>query len=231
MLFAFCCIVVAVFCADHDTKPQSTTWTGAVPLALPNLAGEISVAQAIYRRTSVRDFARDSLSFGAVSQLLWAAAGKTADGVTGASRAYPSAGGLYPLEIYLVSAGVDSLAPGVYHYMWESHSLVGTASGDHMDALKRATHSGAFSASYVPACIVITARYSRTTSKYGTRGERRYVPMDAGGSAQNVHLQAQALGIATYPIGAFRDAEVQKVLGIEDTQQTPLLIIPCGRSQ
>ena len=98
-----------------------------------------------------------------------------------------------------------------------------------MESLKSSTYSSSFSSSYVPACVVITALYSRTTEKYGDRGKERYVPMDAGGSAQNVHLQAKALGLSTYPIGAFRDQKVKEVLGIEETSQVPMFIIPVGR--
>ncbi len=225
------CAVMVVFCADHSPRDVATG-VDTVSLASPVYKNDTSVAEAIYMRTSVRTFAQKPLSFQSISQLLWAAGGKNVDGVSGASRTYPSAGGLYPLEIYLVCTDVESLSSGVYRYQWKDHSLNKYAAGpNRMDALKQATYSGAFIDSYVPACIVITALYSRTTSKYGKRGQKRYVPMDAGGSAQNVHLQAHTYGIGTYPIGAFDDMKVKAAIGIEETQQVPLVIIPCGKRQ
>ncbi|MBD3321354.1 MAG: SagB/ThcOx family dehydrogenase [Chitinivibrionales bacterium] len=222
------CAAIAVFCAEHSTS-SNAAGADTLPLASPRYDGAMSVAEAIYSRKSVRNFKQKSIPFQAMSQLLWAAGGKTVDGVSGATRSYPSAGGLYPLEIYLVCKEVDSIAAGVYRYEWNSHSLTGIKSGDLIDSLKQTTYSGSLKSTFVPACIVITADYSKTALKYGDRGADRYVPMDAGGSAQNVYLQARALGIATWPIGAFDDTGVKKVLGIDDSEQVPLCIIPCGK--
>ncbi|MBD3343756.1 MAG: SagB/ThcOx family dehydrogenase [Chitinivibrionales bacterium] len=225
----FSCAAIAVFCAEKVTD-SNPAWTDTISLASPQYDGGLSVAEAIYRRTSVRNFSKKPISFKALSQLLWAAGGKTVDGVSGATRSYPSAGGLYPLEIYLVCNSVDSIAAGVYRYEWKSHSLAGIKSGEVLDSLKQATYSSSLKSTIVPACIVITADYEMTARKYGDRGAQRYVPMDAGGCAQNVYLQARALGIATWPIGAFDDTSVKKVLGIADTEQVPLCIIPCGKN-
>jgi nitroreductase len=74
---------------------------------------------------------------------------------------------------------------------------------------------------------IFTAIYPRTTGRYGKRGEIRYVPMDMGAAGQNVHLQAEALGLGTVIIGAFQDEAVQEVLGIKD--ETPLYIMPIGK--
>ena len=78
-----------------------------------------------------------------------------------------------------------------------------------------------------PVSIVFTAIYSRTTRIYGKRGEVRYVHMDMGCAGQNVHLQAEALGLGTVIIGAFRDEAVKRVLGVKDEE--PLYIMPVGK--
>ena len=77
-----------------------------------------------------------------------------------------------------------------------------------------------------PASFVITGVFSRTTARYGSRGER-YVYMEAGHVGQNIHLQAIALGLDSVPIGAFSDAAVHRVLGLPKAQQ-PLYVIPVG---
>jgi SagB-type dehydrogenase family enzyme len=77
------------------------------------------------------------------------------------------------------------------------------------------------------AVLVLTAVYRRTTGKYGARGER-YVHIEIGHAAQNVYLQALALGLGTTEVGAFDDHAVKSVLGLA-TDQDPLAIMPIGR--
>ncbi len=139
------------------------------------------------------------------------AGGKNIDGLTGASRSAPSAGGIYPVEIYLVAGRVKGLCPGIYRYSWQDHSLHLEKAGDHRVALAVAALNQGFIAR-APICLVLTAYYRKTESKYGQRGILRYVPMDAGHAAQNVCLQAEAPGLGAVPVGAFLDREVEKVL-------------------
>ena len=107
-----------------------------IKLPKPRFRGEISVEEAIFKRRSIRRYKEESLTLEQVSQLLWAAGGKTIDAITGATRAYPSAGGIYPLEIYLVAGEVDNLAAGVYHYQWRDHTIIVLKEGDLMTKLE-----------------------------------------------------------------------------------------------
>jgi SagB-type dehydrogenase family enzyme len=77
-----------------------------------------------------------------------------------------------------------------------------------------------------PCVFAINAVAERTTQRYGERGETRYVPMDVGHAAQNLLLQAVALGLAGVPVGAFEDAAVGKVLGT--SEEVPMYILPVG---
>ncbi len=195
-----------------------------VLLPKPDLKGETSVEEAIYRRSSVRRYEKGPLSLKELSQLLWSAVGLTIDGVTGPSRAYPSAGGLYPLEIFAVAGDVESLKPGIYRYDPVGHSLVSHKEGDHREGLRSAA-LGQSSISGAALDLVLTAVYERTTGKYGKRGER-YVLVDLGASIENIFLQAEAMGLGTVVIGAFHDDKVKSVLGAEEE---PLAIMPVGR--
>ncbi|MGD2279441.1 MAG: SagB/ThcOx family dehydrogenase [Candidatus Omnitrophota bacterium] len=197
-----------------------------VKLPEPKRRGGISVEEAIMERTSVRDFRREALPLEDVSQLLWAAGGKTVDGVTGPTRAYPSAGASYPLEIYLVAGKVINLEPGVYRYNWKENSITLIRKGDLREDLAGAA-LGQRMISQAPVTIVIAAVFEKTTRRYGERGRTRYVSMDAGHLGQNVHLQAQSLGLGTVMVGAFSDKKVQKVLGVEG--ETPVYMMPVGR--
>lgn len=201
---------------------------GIIQLPKPQLKGKISVEEAIYNRRSIRNYASAPLTLEEVSQLLWASGGATCDGVTGATRAYPSAGANYPLEIYLVVGNVTELEPGVYHYLWKEHGIELKNSGD-----KRAQLSGASwfqqMIKNAPISIVFTAIYERTTGRYGKRGEN-YVCMDLGHAGQNVHLQAESLGLGTVVIGAFGDDSVKEILGLSK-DEVPLYIMPVGRKE
>ncbi|MBU4376454.1 MAG: SagB/ThcOx family dehydrogenase [Candidatus Omnitrophica bacterium] len=186
-------------------------------LPKPNLKGAMSVEECIQKRRSVRSFSSKPLAAEEVSQLLWATQGIT-DARRGL-RAAPSAGALYPLEIYLVKGD------GVFYYDIENHAIIKNSGGDMRSALSGAA-LGQASIKEAPASIVICAVRSRTTAKYGGRGNR-YVEIEAGHAAENLHLQAVALGLASVPVGAFDDNQVKKVLNLPSGTE-PLYIIPAG---
>ena len=194
-----------------------------VSLPEPQLDGEVSLEQSLLERRSTRSYTSDPLALEEVSQLLWAA-----QGITNAAghRTAPSAGGLYPLELYLVVGNVENLEPGVYNYLPEKHELVLLAEGDIRIDLARAALSqtsvkdGAIS-------IVVTAIYERTTGKYGERGIM-YVHIEVGHAAQNLCLQATAMGLGLVTVGAFHDEQVVEVLDLPDDEK-PIYIIPVGR--
>jgi SagB-type dehydrogenase family enzyme len=190
-----------------------------VDLPPPRLDGDVSLASAIAARRSTRRFTGETLSMAAVGQLFWAAQGLTDDL---GYRAAPSAGALYPLEVYAV------LPDGLYHYRPAGHRAVQRstedlreavwAAGLRQDALREA-----------PAVFVITAVYARTAAKYGDRAER-YVHLEAGHAAQNLLLQAVALELGAVPIGAMQDATLRSALGLPE-DHAPLYLIPVGHPE
>ena len=200
--------------------------TLAAPDALwlppPRPASAVSVEEALASRRSVRHFADAPLPLADAAQLVWAAQGITrAEGL----RTAPSAGALYPLEVYLVAGAVATVPAGVYRYLPAHHRLERTVAGDP----RRELAAAAFHQSWIaeaPAIVVIAAVVRRTRLKYGERGER-YVHIEAGHAAQNVCLQAVALGLGTTLVGAFADAEVKRVLGL--VEEEPLLLVPVGK--
>jgi len=200
---------------------------GAIRLPSPRHEGEMSVEEAIFRRRSIRRFTDAPLTLAQVSQLLWSAGGKTVDGVTGATRAFPSAGGLYPFEIYLVAGNVTGLNAGIYRFQWRDHSLTLVKEGDFRGELMAASLRQGFVAQ-AAVSIVWVGDLAHIRRVYGERGVDRYISMDVGGAGQNVHLQAEALGLGTVIVGAFRDATVQGILG---TELVPLYIMPVGKSR
>ena len=203
------------------TRPAASGYATVIPgsgeVALPpRLTGEMALEQAIANRRSVREFTDEALSQSEISQLFWAAQGITDQR---GLRAAPSAGALYPLELYV------ALPDGAYHYLPRSHAIQLVSERDlredlweaglKQDALRQA-----------PAIFVIAAVYQRTEAKYGDRAQR-YVQMEAGHAAQNLLLQAVALGLGAVPIGAFYDDQVQASLGLPADQRV-LYLIPVG---
>lgn len=188
-------------------------------LPQPITKGKVSLEEAIFKRRSQREFQRKDLSLEQIGQLLWAAQGITAKRGGFNFRAAPSAGALYPLELYALTKD------GLYHYIPESHKLENLSDRDlRGDLADAALGQGSVASSALD--IVICAVYERVTSKYGQRGVR-YVHIEAGHAAQNIHLQAVALGLGSVPIGAFSDEGVQKTLGLPKDHE-PLYIIPVG---
>jgi SagB-type dehydrogenase family enzyme len=188
----------------------------------PQLEGGKSLTEALRERRSVRSYAAAELSLAEVAQLLWAAQGITS---ADARRTAPSAGALYPLELYLVAGAVSGFPPGVYHYEAAQHRLVLVASGDPREATAAAAYGQEWIAE-AAAAVVIAAVPERTTRKYGGRGIR-YVHMEVGHAGQNLLLQAAALGLASVVVGAFDDAALGAALALPQAVQ-PLAILPVG---
>jgi SagB-type dehydrogenase family enzyme len=200
-----------------------TRMTGTISLPAPRQESDFSLERALRERRSVREFGKAALTPEEVSQLLWAAQGVTSrDGL----RTAPSAGALYPLELYLVVGAVRDLDPGVYKYVPAGHKLMKVMTGDLRRPLAAAA-LGQDSVADAAAVLVFTAVEQRTTRKYGSRGAR-YVHIETGHAAQNVFLEATALGLAAVVVGAFDDEKVGEVLNLPQGE-TPLYLMPLGR--
>jgi SagB-type dehydrogenase family enzyme len=205
-------------CAENESQKVKG---GTMKLPEPRYSSKISVEEAIKSRRSIRSYKDVPLSLSELGQLLWAAQGLTAKW---GGRTAPSAGATYPLEIYAVVGKVENLDAGVYHYNPQDHTIRLHKNGDLRSTLANAA-LGQACITNAPIDLVFAARYERTTGRYRERGIR-YVHMEVGHVGQNVHLQAETLGLGTVVIGAFHDDKVKDVLGIEGE---PLYIMPVGK--
>lgn len=197
------------------------------PIALPlpdTAGGALAVESALQARRSTRDFIPHRLSPGAVGQLLWAAQGISDP--TGL-RTVPSAGALYPLEVYVVLGPGEGLNAGIYRYRPRGHALLGIADGDKRAALAEAALGQSWLAA-ASAIFVLAAAYERTTGKYRERG-RRYVHIEAGHAAQSLCLQSLALGLAACEVGAFDDAAVGRLVGLREDEE-PVTTVVIGKA-
>jgi SagB-type dehydrogenase family enzyme len=189
----------------------------------PAFTSKVSVEEAMHQRRSRREYALAPLKLSEIAQLLWAAQGVTDPR---GLRTAPSAGALYPLELYLVAEKVEGLEAGVYRYLSEGHALERVIKGKRRNMLYLAALAQPC-VKEAPAAVVMTAVYERVTAKYGKRGER-YVHMEAGHAAENLYLQAESLGLSTLVVGAFSGWGVQKAIGAAKEEE-PLCILPIGK--
>ena len=200
------------------------TAPSTIHLPAPNLSGSLSLEETLAGRRSAREYGSASLTIDQLSQLLWSAQGITERRY--GLRSAPSAGALYPLEVYVAAENVDDLPTGVYRYVPQHHGLQVVVDRSVREQLSRDALSQSAVAD-APATLAIAAVLARTTQKYGERG-RRYVHMEIGHAAQNLYLQATALGLGTVVIGAFDDDSVKRTLGMRSDEE-PLCLVPVGR--
>jgi SagB-type dehydrogenase family enzyme len=220
ILFSFLVGIMTMVSSAMAETIQSTAQIIDLPPAMKH--GGIELNDALLKRRSHREFTGKQLTLKDLSQLVWSAQGITrARGL----RTAPSAGALYPLELYVVTNRVEGLAAGIYHYRVKTHQLQLITSGDYHQRLAQAA-MGQDVIEQAAAVIAITAVYARTEIKYGARA-KRYVHIEVGHVAQNIYLQATGLGLGTVMVGAFDDTRVKKVLGLEN-DYAPLALLPIG---
>lgn len=196
---------------------------GGINLPTPSYSSRVSIEAALRQRRSIREYEDSPVTLEEVSQILWAAQGISSEE---GFRTAPSAGALYPLELYLVAGNVAGISQGVYKYQPNIHRLVRIAEGDIRSELAGAA-LGQKPVEDAAAVLVFTAVYERTTVRYGGRGVW-YVHMEAGSVAQNIYLQAVSLELGTVFIGAVEDEIVKDLIKLPENER-PIGVMPIGR--
>jgi SagB-type dehydrogenase family enzyme len=204
--------------------PYKRAGDGAT-VALPAVGAlpAMSVAQALERRRSLREYADRTMTGEELAWVLSAATGITSgDGY----RTAPSAGALYPIETYVALRRVEGIDAGLYHVDVRGQALepvrTGSVAGDLMIAglgqgfLRKA-----------PVVLVLTGAFQRTRFKYHER-HYRYVCWEGGHVAQNVYLAAEAAGLGACMVGAFLDGPVNDLLRVDGRQEAALGLIALG---
>ena len=203
--------------APSRVPTSPARYSSPVPLPSPAITGTVSLGQAIEKRRSLRAFRPDPLPMATIGQLLWAGQGVTSpDG----KRAAPSAGALYPLELYAVTP------EQVMHYLPDGHRAETRAVSDLRPRLKAAA-VGQSTVSAAPVVIVVAAVPSRLSDRYGAKAEE-FVQIEVGHASQNMLLQAAALGLAAVPVGSLDPSRAADTLALPP-DQTVLYLIPVGR--
>jgi SagB-type dehydrogenase family enzyme len=185
----------------------------------------LTVEKAIANRRSQRDFTDEVMSLAELSHLLHYSSGLT-DKRQG-TRAAPSAGATYPIEVYAIANNVEGLARGIYHYLISSHELELLREGDFRNEMSRAAlQERMFKKANV--IIALSAVFQRTQQHYRDRAQR-YICFEAGHIAQNIYLVATSLGLGTCAIGAFHDDEFNRLLGLDGKNESVLYLLAVGK--
>lgn len=197
---------------EENAMPTSMSPSSVVELPRPT-DGTLSFEVTLRRRRSAREFAVDLLTVAEIGQLLWAAQGVTIDW---GGRTAPSAGALYPLELYAVTPS------RAMRYVPDGHRAEITIERDlRSDLMTAALDQEAVGRA--PLVIAVVVVPARTAAEYGDRAAR-YVDLEAGHAAQNVLLQAVTMGLTAVPIGAFDDEAVGSVLQLPDGEEPRYLL-------
>lgn len=217
----------SIFMQPVEVKYQSRQILATVDLPQAEISGNMSVDQAIQNRRSVRSFSATPLTLKDVSQLLWAA-----QGITDSERnfrATPSAGHVFPMEVYLVAGNgsVQELEAGIYHYNPFNNTLEKIVEGDQRYNLSQAAHQQKW-VNDAPISLVVTGNYQKMQDKYPEGNiSTRFVDMEAGHIGENIYLEVVSRGLGTVAIGSFYDDQMINLLKLP-SNETPLYIYPVG---
>ena len=195
--------------------------------------GEVDVrlGEALARRRTRREFTSEPLTVGQLSTML-----HNACGISGSMEAYgysriplrtfPSSGGLQAPEVYISAQSVESVRSGIYYYDPIRHELALLREGA-FGATLRSLALGQPWVESASVVFIISGSYERLRWKYGERGYR-FMCIDAGLVAQNLHLVAEGLGLGACAIAGFADDAVERLLTIDGQDEMVLLLLCVG---
>ena len=198
---------------------------GKIDLPSPRIEQGLSLEKAIETRRSKRDYTKKPISLVNLSQLLYLGLGITNSNRE--LRSAPSAGALYPLEVYPVVYRVEGLPEGIYHYDIKNHKLEQLKAGD----FRAKVVAGGLGQNFLgqgSVCFIISGIWQRTRWKYGER-TYRYVLMEAGHIGQNLYLASTSLGLGACAVGAFFDDALNNLLELDGISEAVLYLVSVGK--
>jgi SagB-type dehydrogenase family enzyme len=182
---------------------------------------------AIQRRRSVRDYSGQPMTRKELSRLLYYTGGINAERWGHRLRSAPSAGALYPIEVYLVVHQVEGLKPGLYHYAVRNHTLELLRTGDLQGEIVRHGLMQEF-LGQANLVLVFTAIFQRLRWKYQER-TYRYALLEAGHLGQNVYLAATSMGMGACAVGAFLDDNLNAMLEVDGQHEAAIYMLSVGK--
>jgi SagB-type dehydrogenase family enzyme len=213
------------FGQEPNNNYQTYRGANMIKLPKPDYQG-MPVEEAIKKRRSIRSYSKTPLTLAQLSQLLFSAQGITGSSYGHDLRAAPSAGALFPIEVYVVINNVEDLSRGMYHYKIKEHALELLKEGDFRKEITQAG-LGQDVLGEAQVTFILSAVFERTQSKYGNRG-LRYIYMEAGHISQNISLQAVSLGLGSVSVAAFYDEQVNRLINADGTVESAVYLQAVG---
>ncbi len=211
----------------QPARYKEYAWAEKIPLPPPGESGGLDTESAIRKRRSIRSFAGQSMELEELSRLLYYTGGINAERWGHKLRAAPSAGALYPIEIYLVVHQVGGLDPGLYHYAVGDHALEEVRSGDLRGEIVRCGLMQEFLGE-ANLVLVFTAIFQRLRWKYHER-TYRYALLEAGHLGQNVYLASTSMGMGACAVGAFQDDDLNAMLDVDGQHEAAIYLLAVGK--
>jgi SagB-type dehydrogenase family enzyme len=212
--------------AQEFKQPEQVLAETALPAPSQGFLSEL-----LRQRCSCRAYALETLPLSALGDLLAAAYGAVAlDEVSNRMkllrRSVPSAGGLFPLEVYAFLRRTEGLEDGLYHYNVVGHSLQLMRRGDLFPLMEPVFYTYPFIL-HANLVVCLAAVFRRTQKKYGPRGYR-YILLEAGHCGQNFCLKAAELGLSTLCMGGFVDSDLNMMLGLQQKEEGVVYTVAAG---
>jgi SagB-type dehydrogenase family enzyme len=200
-------------------------------IALPQSDKESILANLLLTRRSCRNYLACPMQAAKLSTLLQASYAiiqrrQLPTGLRTFSRPVPSAGGAYPLEVYIVTQQVFGVEDGLYNYSIFDHGLEPMRSGALLEELADIL-LGQYFLVNANAIIIFSAVFRRTLRKYGARGYR-YILLEAGHAAHSLCLTAAEQGLGSLCMGEFSDAELNRFLGVDGETEAAVYCVAVG---
>jgi SagB-type dehydrogenase family enzyme len=167
------------------------------------------------------------MSLEELSRLLYYTGGINAERWGHKLRAAPSAGALYPIEVYPVVHRVAGLPAGLYHYGVHDHILSSLRTADLSGKIARFGLMQEF-LGQANLVLVFTAIFQRLRWKYQERAYR-YALLEAGHLGQNVYLAATSMGLGACAVGAFLDDGLNGMLGVDGQREAAIYMLAVGK--
>lgn len=221
---------IELFAVDSAGAPEGQSRypsrpTIALPRAKRRLFGPRLDDALRDRRSQKGPFAQRPLSLAELGALLDLSLGARPEAVS--LRPFPSAGGLYPVEVYVATLDCASIERGIHHYDPLKHALAKLSPCPPPGDLARLIFADNLREG-AAAALIFTGVFERSQGKYGERGYR-FVLLEAGHAAQNVLLAAQAMGLAGAPIGGFCEDALGAAMGLDGEKESPVYVVLLGR--
>jgi SagB-type dehydrogenase family enzyme len=200
-----------------------------ISLPKPEFSPDIQFWDIINKRHTTRAFKNEPLSIMDLSQLLFGMSGLTRIFPKFAFRTVPSAGALFPIEIYAIINDVSGIEQGIYHYNIEKHELEYLKQGDFRKSVADACYGQRMIAKSA-VNFIWTAMIERTRINYAERAYR-YIYLDCGHLGQNFYLVAEALRLNACVVGAYYDDEINKILDLDEKKEFAIYMGVVGKKR